>query len=297
MHALTIRVLTRDVATVLLHPTWPRCHLLRGKLCCRLRTLQGILLEGPPGTGKTYLAKAMAGESGVPFFSANGAEFVEMFQGIAAARIRSLFRAARKVAPSILFIGGCQERLVSLQCCTPTYGACGCNLHRCQCVVPCGTILVSRKPAADEIDAIGKARGSGFDSGSQEREQGLLQLLTEMDGFKRDDQVPDLATSSFTAEDATGVAPAMSTVLVSRTSSTSSGRPVDPHDVCMCRSWSLARRTARQRWTMPCCDRAASTAASTWANPRPPTASASCRCSCCDPRFLLLRDCNTSMAQ
>ena len=68
--------------------------------------LQGILLEGPPGTGKTYLAKAMAGESGVPFFSANGAEFVEMFQGIAAARIRSLFRAARKVAPSILFIGG-----------------------------------------------------------------------------------------------------------------------------------------------------------------------------------------------
>ena len=74
--------------------------------CC---TLQGILLEGPPGTGKTYLAKAMAGESGVPFFSANGAEFVEMFQGIAAARIRSLFRAARKVAPSILFIGGCQK--------------------------------------------------------------------------------------------------------------------------------------------------------------------------------------------
>lgn len=69
--------------------------------------MQGILLEGPPGTGKTYLAKAMAGEAGVPFFSANGAEFVEMFQGVASARIRSLFAAARKVAPSIVFIGGC----------------------------------------------------------------------------------------------------------------------------------------------------------------------------------------------
>lgn len=104
------------------------------------------MLEGPPGTGKTLLAKAMAGEAGIPFFSANGAEFVEMFQGVAAARIRSLFRAARKAAPSIIFI--------------------------------------------DEIDAIGKARSdSGGDSGSAEREQGLLQLLTEMDGFFRDDQI------------------------------------------------------------------------------------------------------------
>lgn len=103
-------------------------------------------MEGPPGTGKTLLAKAMAGEAGVPFFSANGAEFVEMFQGVAAARIRSLFRAARKNAPSIIFI--------------------------------------------DEIDAIGKARSDTTgDSGSAEREQGLLQLLTEMDGFHRDDAV------------------------------------------------------------------------------------------------------------
>lgn len=68
--------------------------------------LQGILLEGPPGTGKTYLAKAMAGEAGLPFFSANGAEFVEMFQGIAASRVRSLFKAARKLSPAIIFIGG-----------------------------------------------------------------------------------------------------------------------------------------------------------------------------------------------
>ena len=108
--------------------------------------IKGVLLEGPPGTGKTLLAKAMAGEAGIPFFSANGAEFVEMFQGVAAARIRSLFAAARKNAPAIIFI--------------------------------------------DEIDAIGKARDDLIaDSGSAEREQGLLQLLTEMDGFFQDDQV------------------------------------------------------------------------------------------------------------
>lgn len=108
--------------------------------------VRGVLLEGPPGTGKTLLAKAMAGEGGIPFFSANGAEFVEMFQGVAAARIRSLFKTARKHSPSIIFI--------------------------------------------DEIDAIGKARGDlAGDSGSSEREQGLLQLLTEMDGFRRDDRV------------------------------------------------------------------------------------------------------------
>ena len=67
--------------------------------------VQGIMLEGPPGTGKTYLAKAMAGEAGIPFYSANGAEFVEMFQGVAAARIRDLFKTARTNAPSIIFIG------------------------------------------------------------------------------------------------------------------------------------------------------------------------------------------------
>ncbi len=68
------------------HPTYTDWFVLR---------LQGILLEGPPGTGKTYLAKAMAGEAGIPFYSANGAEFVEMFQGVAAARIRSLFQVRR----------------------------------------------------------------------------------------------------------------------------------------------------------------------------------------------------------
>ena len=78
--------------------------------------LQGILLEGPPGTGKTHLARAMAGESGIPFFSASGAEFVEMFQGVAAARVRDLFKVARQHAPAIIFIGGRAE---------PCGGACG----------------------------------------------------------------------------------------------------------------------------------------------------------------------------
>ena len=62
-------------------------------------------MEGPPGTGKTFLAKAMAGESGLPFISTNGSEFVEMFQGVASSRIRDLFKVARRIAPSIVFIG------------------------------------------------------------------------------------------------------------------------------------------------------------------------------------------------
>lgn len=102
---------------------------------------KGVLLFGPPGTGKTLLAKAIAGEAGIPFFSASGSEFVEMFVGVAAARVRDLFARARQYAPSIIFI--------------------------------------------DEIDAIGAKRGGpDYGGGGVEREQGLIQILTELDGFK-----------------------------------------------------------------------------------------------------------------
>jgi len=103
------------------------------------RVPHGILLVGPPGTGKTLLARAVAGEAGVPFFSINGSEFVEMFVGVGAARVRDLFEQARKQAPAIIFI--------------------------------------------DEIDALGKARGSFGIGGHDEKEQTLNQLLAELDGF------------------------------------------------------------------------------------------------------------------
>lgn len=102
---------------------------------------KGVLLHGPPGTGKTLLAKAIAGEAGLPFFAANGTDFVEMFVGVAASRVKDLFSSARSFSPSIIFI--------------------------------------------DEIDAIGSKRGGpDIGGGGAEREQGLLQILTEMDGFK-----------------------------------------------------------------------------------------------------------------
>ncbi|THG08930.1 hypothetical protein TEA_003505 [Camellia sinensis var. sinensis] len=102
---------------------------------------KGVLLHGPPGTGKTLLAKAIAGEAGLPFFAANGTDFVEMFVGVAASRVKDLFASARSFAPSIIFI--------------------------------------------DEIDAIGSKRGGpDIGGGGAEREQGLLQILTEMDGFR-----------------------------------------------------------------------------------------------------------------
>merc|ERR1711966_271509 len=101
---------------------------------------KGVMLVGPPGTGKTLLAKAIAGEAGVPFFSISGSEFVEMFVGVGASRVRDLFKKAKENAPCIVFV--------------------------------------------DEIDAVGRSRGTGVGGGNDEREQTLTQLLTEMDGFE-----------------------------------------------------------------------------------------------------------------
>ena len=111
VHLLCLATTPQQVSLSLLKRTL-HIHLSRGTSSTCLHeavnmilTAQGILLEGPPGTGKTYLAKAMAGSSDVAFFSANGSEFVEMFEGVAAARIRDLFAVARKNAPAIVFIG------------------------------------------------------------------------------------------------------------------------------------------------------------------------------------------------
>jgi cell division protease FtsH len=113
---------------------------------------RGVLLLGPPGTGKTMLAKALAGEAEVPFFSITGAEFIEVFVGVGAARVRNLFRAAKARAPSIIFI--------------------------------------------DELDAVGRTRGTGLGGGHDEREQTLNQILAEMDGFEGHETVIVLAATN-----------------------------------------------------------------------------------------------------
>ena len=116
------------------------------------RIPKGVLLVGPPGTGKTLLARAVAGEAGVPFFSISGSDFVEMFVGVGASRVRDLFEQGKKNAPCIIFI--------------------------------------------DEIDAVGRKRGSGMGGGHDEREQTLNQLLTEMDGFDGSKGVVILAATN-----------------------------------------------------------------------------------------------------
>ena len=112
----------------------------------------GALLVGPPGTGKTLLARAIAGEAGVPFFTISGSDFVEMFVGVGASRVRDMFEQVKKNAPCIVFI--------------------------------------------DEIDAVGRNRGSGYGGGNDEREQTLNQLLVEMDGFEANEGVIILAATN-----------------------------------------------------------------------------------------------------
>ncbi len=116
------------------------------------RIPKGVLLMGAPGTGKTLLARAVAGEAGVPFFSISGSEFVEMFVGVGASRVRDLFLTAKKSSPSIIFI--------------------------------------------DEIDAVGRVRGTGVGGGNDEREQTLNQILVEMDGFEPNEKVIVMAASN-----------------------------------------------------------------------------------------------------
>ena len=116
------------------------------------RIPKGIILMGAPGTGKTLLARAVAGEAGVPFFSLSGSEFVEMFVGVGASRVRDLFQMAKKAAPAIIFV--------------------------------------------DEIDAVGRVRGTGVGGGNDEREQTLNQILVEMDGFEPTEKVVVMAATN-----------------------------------------------------------------------------------------------------
>ena len=116
------------------------------------RIPKGVLLMGAPGTGKTLLARAVAGEAKVPFIYLSGSEFVEMFVGVGASRVRDLFKVAKKIAPSIIFV--------------------------------------------DEIDAVGRHRGSGYGGGNDEREQTLNQILVEMDGFEPNDKVIVMAATN-----------------------------------------------------------------------------------------------------
>jgi cell division protease FtsH len=116
------------------------------------RVPKGVLLNGSPGTGKTLLARAIAGEADVPYYSVSGSEFIQMFVGVGASRVRDLFQTAKENAPAIIFI--------------------------------------------DEIDAVGRQRGAGLGGGHDEREQTLNQILSEMDGFTRNDSVIVLAATN-----------------------------------------------------------------------------------------------------
>ena len=113
---------------------------------------KGVLLVGPPGTGKTLLARAVAGEADAPFFSVSGSDFMEMFVGVGASRVRDMFEEAKKNSPAIIFI--------------------------------------------DELDSIGRQRGAGLGGGHDEREQTLNQLLSELDGFEKNDNIVVMAATN-----------------------------------------------------------------------------------------------------
>lgn len=138
------------------------------------------------GTGKTLLAKATAGEAGVPFLSISGSDFMEMFVGVGPARVRDLFAQARAQSPSMIFIG---ERLCFSSCSARAVAShhSFVGMHEALCtsaLAPKGSHKAQYCLAADEIDAIGRARGKGgFAGGNDERENTLNQLLVEMDGF------------------------------------------------------------------------------------------------------------------
>src|SRR6185436_9635626 len=116
------------------------------------RIPKGVLLIGPPGTGKTLLAKSIAGEADVPFFSISGSDFVEMFVGVGASRVRDLFQQARENSPCIIFL--------------------------------------------DEIDAVGRRRGTGLGGGHDEREQTLNEILVQMDGMESKDNIIMIAATN-----------------------------------------------------------------------------------------------------
>jgi cell division protease FtsH len=137
----------REVAELVEHLRHPAKYLALGAQVPR-----GVLLMGPPGTGKTLLARALAGEARVPYFHISGSEFIELFVGVGASRVRHMFAEAKKRAPCIIFI--------------------------------------------DELDSIGRVRGTGFGGGSDEREQTLNQILAEMDGFSERDAVIVLAATN-----------------------------------------------------------------------------------------------------
>jgi len=165
---------------------------------------KGALLVGPPGTGKTLLARAVAGEAGVPFFNISGSEFVEMFVGVGASRVRDLFEQAKQNAPCIVFIA-LLARAVAGEAGVPFFNISGSEFVEMFVGVGASRVRDLFEQAKqnapcivfiDEIDAVGRQRGAGLGGGNDEREQTLNQLLTEMDGFEENTGIIILAATN-----------------------------------------------------------------------------------------------------